>query len=174
MQSLVTTPQDIALLDARKALKMFEKVEIPVLGVVENMSTHVCSQCGHEEAIFGQGGGRRMAEEYSVDVLGGIPSICGFVRTPIVVGRRWLPTRTARSAQITERLRDMLPVDWRQERETMRTSFHRSWCRIPSFGSKKSLGELVSPNPHKRREIKGRSTWQLSQIGGSVEWQPRA
>ncbi len=70
---IVTTPQDIALLDARKALKMFEKVEIPVLGVVENMSTHVCSQCGHEEAIFGQGGGRRMAEEYSVDVLGGIP-----------------------------------------------------------------------------------------------------
>ena len=70
---IVTTPQDIALLDARKALKMFEKVEIPVLGVVENMSTHVCSQCGHEEAIFGQGGGRRMADEYSVDVLGGIP-----------------------------------------------------------------------------------------------------
>ena len=70
---IVTTPQDIALLDARKALKMFEKVEIPVLGVVENMSTHVCSQCGHEEAIFGQGGGRRMAEEYNVDVLGGIP-----------------------------------------------------------------------------------------------------
>ena len=70
---IVTTPQDIALLDARKALKMFEKVEIPVLGVVENMSTHICSQCGHEEAIFGQGGGRRMADEHSVDVLGGIP-----------------------------------------------------------------------------------------------------
>ena len=70
---IVTTPQDIALLDAKKALKMFEKVEIPVLGVVENMSTHICSQCGHEEAIFGQGGGRRMAEEYNVDVLGGIP-----------------------------------------------------------------------------------------------------
>ena len=69
----MTTPQDIALLDARKALKMFEKVEIPVLGVVENMSTHICSQCGHEEAIFGQGGGHRMAEEHSVDVLGGIP-----------------------------------------------------------------------------------------------------
>ncbi|MCP4953819.1 iron-sulfur cluster carrier protein ApbC [Arenicellales bacterium nBUS_48] len=70
---IVTTPQDIALLDARKALKMFEKVEIPVLGVVENMSTHICSQCGHEEAIFGQGGGHRMADEHSVDVLGGIP-----------------------------------------------------------------------------------------------------
>ncbi|MBT5228546.1 MAG: iron-sulfur cluster carrier protein ApbC [Proteobacteria bacterium] len=71
--AIVTTPQDIALLDARKALKMFEKVEIPVLGVIENMSTHICSQCGHEEAIFGTGGGERMAAEYSVDVLGGIP-----------------------------------------------------------------------------------------------------
>ena len=59
---IVTTPQDIALLDARKGLKMFEKVEIPVLGVVENMSTHICSKCGHEEHIFGSGGGQKMAE----------------------------------------------------------------------------------------------------------------
>ncbi|MAF06568.1 MAG: iron-sulfur cluster carrier protein ApbC [Acidiferrobacteraceae bacterium] len=71
--AIVTTPQDIALLDARKALKMFEKVEIPVLGVIENMNTHICSQCGHEEAIFGAGGGERMAAEYGVDILGGIP-----------------------------------------------------------------------------------------------------
>ena len=71
--AIVTTPQDIALLDARKALKMFEKVEIPVLGVIENMSTHICSKCGHEEAIFGTGGGERMASEYGVDILGGIP-----------------------------------------------------------------------------------------------------
>ncbi len=70
---IVTTPQDIALLDARKAYKMFEKVEIPILGVVENMSTHVCSQCGHEEHIFGEGGGQRMAEEYGLGYLGGIP-----------------------------------------------------------------------------------------------------
>jgi len=70
---IVTTPQDIALLDARKGLKMFEKVEIPVLGVVENMSTHICSKCGHEEHIFGAGGGQRMAEDYDVDFLGGIP-----------------------------------------------------------------------------------------------------
>jgi ATP-binding protein involved in chromosome partitioning len=70
---IVTTPQDIALLDARKAYKMFEKVEIPVLGVVENMSTHICSNCGHEEHIFGEGGGRRMAEEYGVDYLGDVP-----------------------------------------------------------------------------------------------------
>ena len=71
--AIVTTPQDIALLDARKALKMFEKVEIPVLGVIENMSTHVCSACGHEEAIFGDGGGVQMAQEYGVETLGRIP-----------------------------------------------------------------------------------------------------
>jgi ATP-binding protein involved in chromosome partitioning len=70
---IVTTPQDIALLDARKALKMFEKVEVPVLGVVENMSTHICSKCGHEEHIFGAGGGNRMAEDYDVDFLGALP-----------------------------------------------------------------------------------------------------
>ena len=70
---IVTTPQDIALLDARKALKMFEKVEVPVLGVVENMATHVCSNCGHEEHIFGEGGGARMAEQYQVAYLGSLP-----------------------------------------------------------------------------------------------------
>ena len=70
---VVTTPQDIALLDARKGLKMFQKVSVPVLGVVENMSTHVCSRCGHEEPIFGTGGGRRMAEQYGVSLLGQLP-----------------------------------------------------------------------------------------------------
>lgn len=70
---IVTTPQDIALLDARKAYKMFEKVDIPVLGVVENMSTHICSNCGHEEPIFGSEGGRKMAEQYSLNFLGSIP-----------------------------------------------------------------------------------------------------
>ena len=70
---IVTTPQDIALLDARKGLKMFEKVEVPVLGVVENMSTHVCSKCGHEEHIFGQGGGQRMADESGIALLGSLP-----------------------------------------------------------------------------------------------------
>ncbi len=70
---IVTTPQDIALLDARKGLKMFEKVGIPILGIVENMSTHICSNCGHEEAIFGAGGGARMCGEYGVDFLGGLP-----------------------------------------------------------------------------------------------------
>ncbi len=70
---IVTTPQDIALLDARKAYKMFEKVEVPVLGVVENMSIHICSKCGHEEHIFGEGGGRKMAEDYNVGFLGALP-----------------------------------------------------------------------------------------------------
>ncbi|MEM7277540.1 MAG: iron-sulfur cluster carrier protein ApbC [Pseudomonadota bacterium] len=70
---IVTTPQDIALLDARKGLKMFEKVGVPVLGVVENMSLHVCSNCGHEEAIFGTGGADRLAQESGVNVLGQLP-----------------------------------------------------------------------------------------------------
>jgi len=70
---IVTTPQDIALLDARKGLKMFEKVNVPVLGVVENMSTHICSNCGHEERIFGEGGGQRMSEEENVELLGALP-----------------------------------------------------------------------------------------------------
>ncbi|MES2741369.1 MAG: iron-sulfur cluster carrier protein ApbC [Pseudomonadota bacterium] len=70
---IVTTPQDIALLDARKGLKMFEKVGIPILGVVENMSTHVCSQCGHTEEIFGAGGGAKMCADYGVDFLGALP-----------------------------------------------------------------------------------------------------
>ncbi|HWS13033.1 MAG TPA: iron-sulfur cluster carrier protein ApbC [Rhodocyclaceae bacterium] len=70
---IVTTPQDIALLDARKGLKMFEKVGIPILGIVENMSIHICSNCGHEEHIFGSGGADRMGKDYSVEVLGQLP-----------------------------------------------------------------------------------------------------
>jgi ATP-binding protein involved in chromosome partitioning len=70
---IVTTPQDIALLDARKGLKMFEKVDVRVLGVVENMSVHVCANCGHVEHVFGSGGGARMAEQYGVRLLGELP-----------------------------------------------------------------------------------------------------
>lgn len=70
---IVTTPQDIALLDARKGLKMFEKVGIPILGIVENMSTHVCSNCGHVEHIFGEGGGAKMCADFKVDFLGSLP-----------------------------------------------------------------------------------------------------
>ncbi|HXX84419.1 MAG TPA: iron-sulfur cluster carrier protein ApbC [Casimicrobiaceae bacterium] len=70
---IVTTPQDIALIDARKGLKMFDKVGVPIVGVVENMAIHICSKCGHAEAIFGAGGGERMCKDYNVPFLGGLP-----------------------------------------------------------------------------------------------------
>ena len=70
---IVTTPQDVALLDARKGIEMFRKVNVPILGVVENMSMHTCTKCGHEEAIFGSGGGARLSAEYGVDVIGRLP-----------------------------------------------------------------------------------------------------
>lgn len=70
---IVTTPQDIALLDARKGIEMFSKVNVPVLGIVENMATHTCSQCGHEEHIFGEGGGTKVAQEYNTEMLGSLP-----------------------------------------------------------------------------------------------------
>jgi ATP-binding protein involved in chromosome partitioning len=70
---IVTTPQDIALLDAKKAIEMFAKVNIPVLGIVENMAVHQCSKCGHEEHIFGEGGGERIAKDYGVPLLGALP-----------------------------------------------------------------------------------------------------
>jgi ATP-binding protein involved in chromosome partitioning len=70
---IVTTPQDIALLDARKGIEMFAKVDIPVLGIVENMAVHICSECGHAEHIFGEDGGQRIAAEYGVTLLGSLP-----------------------------------------------------------------------------------------------------
>ena len=70
---IVTTPQDIALIDARKGLKMFDKVGIPILGLVENMSIHICSKCGHEEHIFGHGGGEKMCADYNAEFLGALP-----------------------------------------------------------------------------------------------------
>lgn len=70
---IVTTPQDIALLDVRKAITMFNKVKVPLLGIVENMCTHICRKCGHEESIFGRGGGARIAEESGINLLGALP-----------------------------------------------------------------------------------------------------
>jgi ATP-binding protein involved in chromosome partitioning len=70
---IVTTPQDIALLDAKKGIRMFEKVGVPILGIVENMAVHVCSRCGHAEHIFGEGGGKRLAAQYGMDYLGALP-----------------------------------------------------------------------------------------------------
>ncbi|MGA7297954.1 MAG: P-loop NTPase, partial [Rhodanobacteraceae bacterium] len=101
---IVTTPQDIALLDARKALKMFGKVEVPVLGIVENMATHVCSECGHEEHIFGAGGGARMAGQYDVPLLGSLP-LDGRIREQTDTGR---PSVVAMpDSDIAERYRDI-------------------------------------------------------------------
>lgn len=89
---VVTTPQDVATLDARKSLRMFQKVEVPVLGLVENMAVHVCSQCGHAEHLFGQGGGQRMAAQYGVPLLGSLPLEIGIreqgdAGTPIFAAR---------------------------------------------------------------------------------------
>lgn len=87
---IVTTPQDVATLDAKKALRMFEKVEVPMLGLIENMAQHVCTQCGHVEHLFGQGGGERMATQYGVPLLGSLPLEIGIreqgdAGTPIVI-----------------------------------------------------------------------------------------
>ena len=97
---VVTTPQDVATLDAKKALKMFEKVQVPVLGLVENMAVHVCTKCGHAEHIFGQGGGERMAATYGVPLLGSLPLEIGIreqgdAGTPIVAAA---PASTAAEA----------------------------------------------------------------------------
>jgi ATP-binding protein involved in chromosome partitioning len=83
---IVTTPQDIALLDAKKGIEMFRKVNVPVLGVVENMSLHVCSQCGHQEPIFGSGGGERIAERYQTKLLGQLP-LDGTIREQVDGGK---------------------------------------------------------------------------------------
>ena len=83
---VVTTPQDIATLDARKGVRMFEKVKVPVLGILENMSLHICSNCGHEEALFGTGGGQQLADEEGVALLGALPLEIG-VREQSDAGR---------------------------------------------------------------------------------------
>ena len=70
---IVTTPQDVALLDARRAIEMFKKVEVPIIGIVENMSVHICEKCGHEEEVFGSGGGVKLATEYKTEVIGRLP-----------------------------------------------------------------------------------------------------
>ena len=97
---VVTTPQDVATLDARKSLRMFEKVEVAVLGLVENMAVHVCTACGHSEHLFGQGGGERMAAQYGVPLLGSLPLEIGIreqgdAGVPILVAR---PDSTAAQA----------------------------------------------------------------------------
>lgn len=119
---IVTTPQDIATLDARKALKMFEKVEVPVLGIVENMAVHTCSNCGHTEHLFGEGGGQRMAEQYGVPLLGALPldiSIReqGDVGTPVVAAapdsapaQAYLAAAQRMAEELAKRPRASIPI----------------------------------------------------------------
>ena len=106
---IVTTPQDIALLDAKKGIKMFEKVGVPILGIVENMAVHVCSNCGHAEHIFGEGGGRRMAQDYGMDYLGALP-LAMQIRLQADSGQPTVVAEpTARSRRCTSRWRARWP-----------------------------------------------------------------
>ncbi|MFW3174057.1 iron-sulfur cluster carrier protein ApbC [Xanthomonas phaseoli] len=119
---IVTTPQDIATLDARKALKMFEKVEVPVLGIVENMAVHTCSNCGHREHLFGEGGGERMAAQYGVPLLGSLPLEIaireqGDAGQPIVVAtpesvaaQAYLAAATRLAEELGKRPRANIPI----------------------------------------------------------------
>ena len=119
---IVTTPQDIATLDAKKALKMFQKVEVPVLGIVENMALHVCSNCGHEEHLFGEGGGQRMAAQYGVPLLGSLPLDIaireqGDAGRPVVIAApesavalAYRQTARAMAAQLALRPRASIPI----------------------------------------------------------------
>lgn len=83
---IVTTPQDIALLDAKKGIEMFRKVNVPILGVIENMAIHICSNCGHEEHVFGEGGGERIARDYQTELLGALPLDLS-IRADVDVGK---------------------------------------------------------------------------------------
>ena len=119
---IVTTPQDIATLDARKALAMFEKVDVPVLGIVENMAVHVCSNCGHDEHLFGEGGGERMAAQYGVPLLGSLPLDIaireqGDAGQPIVVAapdsvvaQAYRQVARAMVAELSQRPRASMPI----------------------------------------------------------------
>jgi ATP-binding protein involved in chromosome partitioning len=119
---IVTTPQDVATLDARKALKMFEKVEVPVLGLIENMAVHICSQCGHAEHIFGHGGAGRIAAQYDVPLLGSLPLEIaireqGDAGTPIVASapdsaaaQAYRQTARAVAAHLALRPRAPMPI----------------------------------------------------------------
>ncbi|WP_372172908.1 iron-sulfur cluster carrier protein ApbC [Xanthomonas euvesicatoria] len=119
---IVTTPQDIATLDARKALKMFEKVEVPVLGIVENMAVHTCGNCGHREHLFGDGGGERMAAQYGVPLLGSLPLEIaireqGDAGQPVVVAapesvaaKAYLAAATRLAEELGKRPRASIPI----------------------------------------------------------------
>ncbi|MEZ0470375.1 iron-sulfur cluster carrier protein ApbC [Luteimonas salinilitoris] len=119
---IVTTPQDVATLDARKALKMFQKVDVAVLGLIENMAQHVCTNCGHVEHLFGQGGGERMAEQYGVPLLGSLPLEAGIreqgdAGTPVVAAqpdsaaaRAYVDTARRLVEELGKRPRASMPI----------------------------------------------------------------
>ena len=119
---IVTTPQDIATLDAKKALAMFQKVDVHVLGIVENMAVHVCSNCGHEEHLFGEGGGQRMAAQYGVPLLGSLPLDIaireqGDAGQPVViaapdsaVAQAYRQVARAMAAELAKRPRASMPI----------------------------------------------------------------
>ncbi len=114
---IVTTPQDLALLDARRAIEMFQKVHVPILGIVENMSMHTCSSCGHDEAIFGEGGGERIAEEYKTELLARLPLLKAIrshtdAGTPTVVADPQSPVTTLYRG-IASRLITVLKAQYR-------------------------------------------------------------
>ncbi len=137
---VVTTPQDIALLDARKGLKMFEKVGVPILGIVENMSIHICSNCGHEEHIFGTGGGETMCKDYNVEFLGALPLELAIREMadsgkPTVVGA---PDSTA--AEIYRGIARRVAVKVGETAKDMSPNSPRSWCKTPDFAG-------ISPSP---------------------------
>jgi ATP-binding protein involved in chromosome partitioning len=135
---IVTTPQDIALLDAKKGLTMFEKVSVPILGIVENMSVYVCPNCGHSEHIFGADGGKRMAEQYKVATWARCRSTCRSASRPIRAAPPWWPSPTARS------------------RASTRTSRAASRCRSPA---RRATSAPSSPPSRSARTPE--ATWPL-------------
>ena len=130
---IVTTPQDIALLDARKGLKMFEKVGIPILGIVENMSTHICSQCGHEEHILGQAAAQPCARITTWIYWAACRWILKSVNRPIAENQPSSPNRMARSPASTNKLRVPLPSNCRNWHKTIAASFRILSFRIPDL-----------------------------------------
>jgi len=118
---VVTTPQDIALLDAKKGVEMFRKVDIPVLGVVENMSLHTCSQCGHSEHIFGAGGGERIARDYQTELLGAMPLSMG-IREMVDSGR----------PSVLQEPEGEIALRYREAAQRMAVALHKLQSKGPS------------------------------------------
>jgi ATP-binding protein involved in chromosome partitioning len=107
---VVTTPQDIALIDAKKGIQMFEKVGVPILGLVENMAAHVCTNCGHVEHIFGADGGKKMAGEQNIDYLGALPVAARSACRPTVASPQWWPSPRAKLPRSTKKVARDLAV----------------------------------------------------------------